>query len=352
MRANLAVLFVGQLWEGGTCQMRAEALCDLGCRVVRVDTCPPAVATKEHNILYRVRKRFIGPVDLAGANAAILAAVSQDDFDVLWIDKGLSIEAATLCEARRRRPALRIVGYSPDDVMNPSNRSRQFVEHLPFYDVFFTTKLSGVLDLHSLGCRRAERVGDAYHPGVHRPLDVPPCEKPILGGPVGFIGDWERERERSIVYVAERGVDVRVWGTNWRHASARSRHLRVEARALWSNDYARAICSFDINLAFLRKANRDVSTTRSVEIPACGGFMLAERTEEHLALFEEGKEAEFFGSNEELVEKVRYYLAHDQQRRHIAAAGYQRCLRSGYSNQERLNHMLGIVAGTVVPAEA
>ena len=68
--------------------------------------------------------------------------------------------------------------------------------------------------------------------------------------------------------------------------------------------------------------------------------MLAERTDDLMLHFEEGKEAEFFSTKEELIDKTQFYLKHDALRRKIAEAGRQRCLKSGYSNHERLKGML------------
>jgi spore maturation protein CgeB len=96
-------------------------------------------------------------------------------------------------------------------------------------------------------------------------------------------------------------------------------------------------------LCFLRKENRDTSTARSVEIPACGAFMLAERTNSHEALFTEDVEAVYFGSDEELETKVKYYSANLEARTRIATGGLERFRRSGYSDIEILDGLLASI---------
>ena len=134
---------------------------------------------------------------------------------------------------------------------------------------------------------------------------------------------------------AKDGGRVKEWATSHHNA-----FLRVEDRALFGDDYAKAICSFSINLCFLRKLNRDLQTTRSIEIPACGAFMLAERTAEHRRLLDEGVEAEFFDNRDELLSKCRHYLSHEEERVRIAAVGRQRCVQSHYSYDDQLQGVL------------
>jgi spore maturation protein CgeB len=71
--------------------------------------------------------------------------------------------------------------------------------------------------------------------------------------------------------------------------------------------------------------------------------MLAERTQEHLVLFEDGVEAVFFDSNDELLDMTRFYVKYPTVASKIGQAGRERCLRSGYSNHHRAQQMLEIV---------
>jgi len=320
-----------------------EAMVDLGYDVTAIETEPEWVRKKEKKFFYRLLRKILGPLDLARVNQQIINNFRIKGFDIVWLDKGLTVDYKTLKYIKDRYNNAIIVGYSPDDMYRKHNQSRRFLKHLSLYDIFFTTKSYNVTELKELGCRNVKFIGNAFDLKAHRPIQVTPEERYRLGGPVGFIGSYEKERALSMWKLAERDIPVRVWGPHWNKCKLSHVNLRLEKKGLWGEDYAKAICSFDINLCFLRKINRDLQTTRSIEIPACGAFMLAERTDEHLELFEEGKEAEFFSSDEELEEKVRYYLSHPKQRERIAAAGRERCLKSGYSNHDRMRAMLNYI---------
>ena len=342
------ILFVGPVWSGGTSLHRMSALEDLGHIVIGLNTEPPEVRKAQRRLLRRIQRKLYrlgwecnSPGDdLAGINVKILDHFRKSTWDILWIDKGLTILRDTLRAVKDFQPACTIVGYSPDDMATRHNQSPQFLRGLGHYDVYITTKSYGVAELKALGCRHVLFCGNAYDPHCHRPVQLTEEERKLLGGAVGFIGTFESQRADSMARLARAGIQIRIWGTGWERCRIRHPNLIVEHKPLWDEEYTKAICAFDINLCFLRKINRDLQTTRSIEIPACGGFMLAERTNEHKALFEEGIDAEYFGSDEELIEKTRYYLTREDQRKRIAKSGRERCLRDGYSNKERLADIL------------
>jgi spore maturation protein CgeB len=67
---------------------------------------------------------------------------------------------------------------------------------------------------------------------------------------------------------------------------------------------------------------------------------LADRTDEHQEFFAEGKEAEFFASTEELLDKVKFYCGHESARKRIAESGHERCTDGKYAYVHRLRIVL------------
>ncbi len=69
--------------------------------------------------------------------------------------------------------------------------------------------------------------------------------------------------------------------------------------------------------------------------------MIAERTNEHLDLFEENKEAVYFSNDCELLEKVKYYLENEKERLSISNNGYNKCVKKDYSYDNMVKKILG-----------
>jgi hypothetical protein len=330
MRRDLRLLYVGPLSPGGTCLQRMNVLRELGHEIIPLDT--DAYTQGLGRFANWLQYRACWSPGIGRLNRQFVQTVHDAQPDIVWVDIGLFIHPESLHQLKGKS---RLIHYNPDDPFG----WRIFLKAIPEYDLHFVARDANVDEYRKAGAQNVLRHHWAYDRNLHRPVDVDAETRTRLGGTIGFIGDWEARRETSVQYLADHGQPVRIWGPNWqRHVQ--HPQLRIEPQGVWSETYTRAVCSFDINLGFLRKKNRDKSTQRSVEIPACGGFLLAERTEEHQAMFEEGKEAEFFSSDEELLEKVRYYAAHAGQRRQIASAGMVRCHASGYSYHDRLSRMI------------
>lgn len=339
------ILFVGDLNSWGRCHQRHRALVDLGYEVKGLSSVPegrvPGISGKP-SLWVQVRCKIGIPPDETGINDKIIEAVRDFRPDLLWVEKGLMIKPRTLKESRAIDPNMKLAFYSEDDMSAKHNQSFFFRHCLPLYNIVFTTKSYNCNsdELPALGARRVVFVDKAYDKHTHRPVPVNEADKWKFGADVGFIGTFDQDRAEKMLYLAENGIPIRIWGNGWKKWVNRHPNLQIENRPIYGDEYVKALCATKINLGFLRKINRDLQTDRTMEIPACEAFMLAERTGEHLRLFKEGKEAEFFDSKEELLKKVKYYLEHEEERKAIAKAGRERCLNSGYSHHDRLKYML------------
>ncbi len=339
------ILFVGNLNAWSRSFQRCRSLSEMGHAIDIVTSVPAGRFPGQKGrieLMEKVMSKLGFPRDLTQVNRNIRRYIVKNKYDIVWLEKPLMLKPSTLKFVKTKSPKTTICFYSEDDMFARHNQSAYYRGCLPLYDVVFTTKSYNCNpdELPALGAKKIVFIDKAFDTHTHRLLSITEEEKTQFGADVGFIGRFEHDRAEKMLYLAQNGINVHIWGNGWSNWDNKHRSLRVENRPIYEDDYVKAICATKINLCFLRKLNRDLQTDRTMEIPACGAFMLAERTEEHRRLFEEDKEAVYFDSNEELLKKVRYYLEHEYERQAIAKAGRQRCLQSGYSHHDRLRFML------------
>jgi hypothetical protein len=261
---------------------------------------------------------------------------------VLWVDMGKLVFPATLGRIRRRCGSL-LINTMSDDFLHHRAGSRHLVRSIPLYDHLFTPRNVNFSELRELGARQVSKFWKGFDPDSLYPEPLSASELEVYGTDVAFIGHCEENRVQDLAALC-RAVDrVKIWGPGWNQRRLPEvLRSKVTYREVWGDRYRKALCGAKIAVHFLSRWNRDTQSSRTFEVPACAVLMLAERSDDHRALYEEDREAVFFSGTEELVDKARFYASNDAPRRRIAEAGYRRCIGSGYSNHARAREMLEI----------
>ena len=335
-------LYVGELWEGGTCLDRMRALRDLGIQIISFDT--TCYLKSGSRIIRSVAHRFNFGLQIHQLNHH-LRSFARSHFGVthIWIDKGKWIWPSTLLSLKRRN-GMQLIHYTPDPAIL-YHKSRYFIKSIPIYDVLFTTKKFEIPLYRRAGAEAVYLTYPAFERKRFYPQIPSLIDRARLASDICLIGHYEKHYLKTLRVAARTGGATHVWGPGWVRYSRLHPWTRefVLSNGVWGDQYPLALNCGKILLGVLSKYIPETITTRSIEIPACGAFMLAERTDDHLAFFQEGKEAEFFASDEELLDKAKYYLTRDAKRKHIGEAARIRCLTSGYDNHSRIRKMLNLV---------
>ena len=65
--------------------------------------------------------------DIKNVNKEIIKKISCNHYDIVWIDKGITIYPETLKAIKIKSPETKIICYSPDNMVLRHNQSQQYV---------------------------------------------------------------------------------------------------------------------------------------------------------------------------------------------------------------------------------
>ena len=338
----LRILMVCDLWQGSDSYALARAFRRAGHSVTIVSDSAYWGREWRSRVL-RAARWLLQSFIIRDFNDALVARAEALHPHLLFVCKGRLVEPRAIEAAKRAGASVAL--WWPD--VSFFAHGPLIPRVVPLYDWVFTTKTFGLADLKAkFDFTKASFVPHAYNPEVHHLFRCDASDEARYGCDVSFIGTWSPKKQALLeaLVAARPSVKLKIWGMQWEKAGAGLAPW-VESREVLGAEYAKAIRLSKINLGILSEVRKgassgDLITARTFHIPACGGFMLHERTTEAREYFDEGRECAMFEGAAEMAAKVSYYLDHATEREAIIEAGRQRCLSSANSVDDRARAML------------
>jgi len=113
--------------------------------------------------------------------------------------------------------------------------------------------------------------------------------------------------------------------------------------ANYYNEMPQIFANSKINLNLSLRSITSGIPLRCIDIMGVGGFLLSNYQKELSEYFEADKEFAFFTTPEEMMEKIAYYLSHDEERNQIALAG-QRKVSKCFSYEVQVGKILNFLS--------
>ncbi|MDY0264004.1 MAG: glycosyltransferase [Sulfurospirillum cavolei] len=206
----------------------------------------------------------------------------------------------------------------------PDGRYRGMSEICSYFDVSLTTSKSALIKYVVEGGKVLYKPY-AANPLIYKKLGL---EKKY---DVVFIGANYGTRPTYITYLRQNGISVLTKGSGWEEGNATPDEMIVlfnQAKIILG--FAGVGINDDI---FILKG-------RDFEAPLTGSFYITQRHSELEEYFVLGKDIETYATKEELLEKVRYFLSHENEREAVARNGFDTCLHH-YTAKAAYEKILG-----------
>ncbi|MFC5653489.1 glycosyltransferase [Paenibacillus solisilvae] len=222
------------------------------------------------------------------------------------------------------------------------------------YDDVFTLELNCVDFYRNLGCNRVHYLPLGTYPAEFRPRN--PERK--LRHDVCFIGSayWNRVGffDQVTPYLATKDTHISgIWWERLRDFNLLKNKIEL---GRWMGPQETAGMYNGAKIVINMHRSHDDETfnnnsagimavspnPRTFEIASCGTLQLTDVRDDLVSFYTPGVDIVTYSSPQEMIEKIEYYLNHEDERREIAIRGMERTLRQ-HTYANRLDMMLNLL---------
>ena len=329
-------LYIGQYTLGTTSRMRGEAIkAAIKPNVFQViDTHIPFFKT--HRLWRSIGFRYKSGPLINNTNKYIVAALKEETYDLIWVDKAVYISPKTTSLLRSK--AVKLVHFTPDPAFT-FHKSKLFFKSLLYYDFLVTTKSYELEKYYKyIKPQKVLYATQGFDAKLHKP------SKQLFSKKEGFvfIGHYEKQRGEVLEKLLQNDIKITLAGIKWNRFAKKHQnnpHLIYLGDGVYGKDYVTTLQNAKMAWGALSKWVPELHTTRTFEIPACGTALVTERNLETQSFFKDD-EAIFYSNKKELIKKITFFMNNDKPLELLTQKGAKRAVTSAYDYSSILNAIL------------
>jgi spore maturation protein CgeB len=225
----------------------------------------------------------------------------------------------------------------------------------PLFTMVSTTDAQAKVVYKSYGITNVIKTQWGANPYLYQPVSGL-VDQLISHAEVAFVGQKTGRRGGYIKRLKKAGLPVAAFGSGWPEGRVRQRQMLeifsyskinlnfsetyYSGFKAWPKLIAKLFMDremgklkfigghFADNFRAMKGTQKKCIKGRVFEVPACGGFLLTAKSDDDIGeYYVPDKEIAVFDGVGELIDKIKYYLAHEPERLVIAKAGFQRTIK-------------------------
>lgn len=243
----------------------------------------------------------------ANIQKRLLAELNGQSFDLIWVFKGMELTPQTLITLKKK--TARLINFNPDNPFIFSGKgsgNKNITRSIHLFDEHFTYDYEVKARIESEFNLKCTLVPFGFDNEVISNDELNEVEEVKA---VCFVGNPDAYRSKILQEILNHGLPLHVYGHDW-YKHLKHPNLTIHG-AVYEKDYYKTLRKYRVQLNIMRVHNLNSHNMRSIEVPGCGGIMLAPRTKDHEAFFAEGKEAFYYNNVKDLVAQAAKILGLD-----------------------------------------
>lgn len=248
------------------------------------------------------------------------------------------------------------IAWFCDDSWRFDNYSKYWA---PYFNWVVTADSRAPEKYHKIGYKNVIKSQFACNHFLYKPLNLPKIYD------VTFIGQPHSNRKKIIEKIKKTGINIKCWGKGWSNGRvSQEEMIKIFSQSKINLNLTKSsgnISLKELVKIFLKRKNnksiqidnphhwidnfksflgkrREQIKGRNFEIPGCQGFLITGDADNLCDYYEDGNEIVIYKDTNDLINKIKYYLEHDEEREVIAHAGYKRTLQD-HTYEKRFNEI-------------